>query len=165
MNAQQPYIWWQLRDDSGSLSTQRWHIRRDSTVQAAQNAAGDVRLLLGGCTGCVYLRQDVVYPAVELSRQVVPAGADARRVGVFVFSTVEPAQYAIVAVPGIKLELLVAGVPGADFEIDIEHTDVVELVAELTSGLYCNRFGYTITALESAYAQVRNELQLPQWLQ
>lgn len=161
---QQPYIWYQLLDDSGSLGTQRYHVRRGTQPDTAHQAAASLRARLGVVSGCAFLEQWFVLPAVEVATPDPVAGVVAQRHAVFVFSTDTADQYAIIAVPGLRDELLMASGPGAGVLIDRDNPSVAAFVAELTSGRWCNRFGRVLVELEAAYLQVRDAIFVPDWL-
>lgn len=164
MIEQQPYIWYQLVDASESLGTQQYHVNRGTAASAAQSAATSLRGTLQPCTGCAFLEQRYVLPFVELATPAPVAGVMAQRHGVFVFSTATPDQYAIIAIPGLLNSLLMTTGPGAGVAIDTTMPAVAALVAELTNGTWCNKYGYIITTLEAAYLQVRNAVFVPAWL-
>lgn len=165
MVEQQPYIWFQVIDDSDSLATQRFHVRRGTPVSAAHSSAANLRARMGGCSGCAYLIQDYVLPGVELFPPDPLDGSDVRRCGVFVFGTASADQFGIVVVPGLRAELVKVEGRGAGVELRQDDPAVAGLIAELISGRWCNPFGYVLTTLEAAYAQVRDAVFIPRFLQ
>jgi hypothetical protein len=161
---QQPYIQFVLLDETDSRATQRLYVKQSVAAPAAQQGGSAMRNRLAVISGCTYFDQRYTLPAVELFPTLPAAGSAVERCGVFVFATVSPTQYALIAVAGIRSELLLAAGPTAGIEIDRTAPAVAGFIAELTSGAWCNRFGYTITALEAAYLQVRHAVYIPDWL-
>lgn len=165
MIATQPYIWFQLRDASNTLATQRYHIHHGAEAAAGLAAATTMRGRLSGCSSCAIIEQRYVLPFVELFPNDPQAASDVRRCGVFVFSTAEPDQWFVLAVPGIRDELLTVDGVAPGVLINQDAPEVAALVEEMTSGRYCNPFGHIITQLEAAYLQVRDAVFVPIWLQ
>lgn len=122
-------------------------------ASAAAAAAGFINLA-EPLTDGVFIRQSVVFSGVEAPRPFAPAGADSSRVGGLIFSC-DTGELDIVEVHGIKDSLLIMTGPGAGLLIDRTQPAIEALVSELTSGFWCNPFGYTIELLESAYLQIR----------
>lgn len=156
MQQQQPYILYVLRDDSASRGEQRIYVHRGTSVISGMGAATSMRGALSACSDCAYVEQQLRYPAWELYPPDAEPGSDSRRCGVFIFGTITPDQYAIIIVPGIYDTVLKTTEPGAGLDIDLQHPAIAAFVAHLTSGVYCNRFGYTLTHLEAAFLQVRS---------
>lgn len=154
MVSQQPYVEYLLVDDSGSLTTRRYHVVRGSSIEQAQSAATSLRATVAALSGCSFVHQAVVYTAVEPTAGDPLPGADVWRVGTFVFDCAEPGTYAILLVPGIRDELLLPDGPWAGRAINQEHPAVVALVAALV-GTFCNPFGQPIATLRAAFLQVQ----------
>jgi hypothetical protein len=82
-------------------------------------------------------------------------GADERRCGVLVFACDGINQYAIIVIPGIKNECISA--VGANM-LDIEHSGIAALIAELMSGKYRNKYGYALIACKYAGLEIREKI-------
>lgn len=124
-------------------------------LATAAAAAATFRGLVAACSDAVFIRQAVVFSAVESPRPEATAGADSTRVGVFVFAT-ESGEYDMVELHGIKDSELMTTGPGAGLLIDRDNPAVVALVAELLSGgLWCNPFGQELLSLDAAFLQIR----------
>lgn len=162
---QQPYIWYQFADETNSLATQRYHVQRGTAPTAAQQAATQLRGLLLAFSGCTALTQSYVLPAVEIGTANPLAGILAQRHAVFVFATATAGQYAIIAIPGVRDDMLTTSGPGAGVLLDVSNIVVAGFVFELTSGAWCNKFGHVLTELITAYLQVRDAVFVPDWLQ
>lgn len=139
-------------------------MQRGVSVAAAQSAATSLRGTLQTLTGCAFLEQRYTLPFVEMATPAPLVGTLTQRHGVFIFSTATPDQYAIIAIPGLLDTLLKTTGPGAGVAINTALPAVAALVAELTNGAWCNKYGYIITSLEAAYLQVRNAVYIPGWL-
>lgn len=155
MLAKQPLIGFTALDGTDSSAVARFWIHRGTEVSAAMSAAAAMRGRLVPLSSCAFIRQSVVYPFIEMAPAAPLAGAQATRVGVFVFATSEPDRYAIVEIPGILDAMLLTSGPGAGVQIDPAAPAVVNLVAELTSGRWCNPFGQVLIDLVAAFVQVR----------
>lgn len=123
-----------------------------------------MRGLLLACSSCAILEQRYTLPGVELFPLEAQAESDVRRTGVFIFSTATEDQYAIVVVAGLRETVLMTTGPAAGIAIDLAEPSVAAFVALLTNGTWVNKFGHVITALESAYLQVRDAVFIPDWL-
>lgn len=164
MIQQQPYILYQLRDDSGTLGTQRYSVHHGVQPGAARASADALRARLGAMSGCAILRQHYILPGVELMRPAAAAGPRVQRCGVLVFSTAEPDALGLVVIPGIRDELVMASGQGAGLCLDTTAPALAALVAELTSGRWCNPWGHVLLELEAAYIQVRDAVYIPDWI-
>lgn len=153
MIEQQPFLWWRVLDESGTRGTQRVYIQR-AGINAAQSAGAGLRSVFRAMSGCSYLEQQLVLPAVELF-PAPAAGSDVRICALFVFGCATPEQYALISIGGIRPELIMQTGCAAGVNIDTSAPAVAALIAELTSGRYCNQFGHTITQLAAAF--VRHE--------
>lgn len=161
---QQPYILYTLLDASESRATQRYHIRRTATPGAALQAASSLQGVLAALSVCAVLERRFVLPAVAAATPAPAPGVRLERHGVFVFGTLIDEQWAIVAIPGILPGMIVPAGAGAGLDLDKSHPAIVAFVAEMISGRWVNKFGYTITRLEAAYIQERNAVYIPDWL-
>lgn len=161
---QQPYLNFRTRDGSGSFGLQRIHVRRGTEAIAAQSAATTLRSRLGGVSGCAYLEQQYVLPAVEEPVPVAEQWSEIRFCGVLIFSCEGEDQYFILAIPAINPALLETITPNSNPQLNVDDPTLAALIAELTNGQWCNPFGHVIVKLEAAYFQVRNVSIFPNWL-
>ena len=150
----QPLIGYTAQDDSGSSSILRFNIESGIASVSAQASATSLRGYLDSLSGCAFTRQSVIYRFVETSAPTPAAASRADRVGVFIFTTSAPGQYAIVEIPGIHDSLLLPA--GAGLLVDIDSPAVVALAAALTSGIWSNHFGYDLVELDTAFLQIRH---------
>jgi hypothetical protein len=155
MLLQQPLIGFTVRDESESASTLRFHIRRGTSASSGLSAATSLRRSLEPLITPVFVRQAVIYPAVMAPPPAPASGSTVLQVGVFIFSCVVPAQYAICEVPGFDSSRTEMSGPRAGIAINQVDPDVQAFVTEMLSGRWCNRFGYPLAHLEAAFMQVR----------
>lgn len=152
---QQPQVIYTARDGSGSSGLIRFHIRAGIEAVAAHAGATQRRGLIAPLTGCTLERQSVSYSRTESAPGTPVAGILARSVGVFIFDTATPAQFAVVKIPGLLPELLMTTGYAAGIDIDQQHPAIVALVEHLQVSSYCNPFGYQLGNLIAAYMQDR----------
>ena len=151
----QPLLALTALDGTATSAVSRIWIRRGIEVPAAMEAASALRSRMDAVSGCVFVRQSVTYPAVELHPAAPDLSASATRVGVLIFETTEPGEYAIIELPGLLDSFLLTEGPGAGLLIDRAALAVQALVDELINGPWFNPFGYKITALDAAFLQIR----------
>jgi hypothetical protein len=154
MPAKQPTISYRARDETGSYGTLRFHLPDSTTRDSGIAAATDFRPIIEGITSCTIERQSLVF-VWQIDSPAAGAGV-ATRTGVFVFSTSEPDQFAVVAVPGIRESVLIDSGIGAGLVIDLEHPDVESFVDALISDLWCNPFGFQLVEVQAAFMQIRD---------
>lgn len=150
----QPAIRLFVRDDSATRAQLAFTLRSNVSPAAGHAAGETLRALLPGISGCSVERQQVEYYAVEME-PATPGMQLASVAGVLVFTTTEPQQYALVIIPGIRSEYILVTGATAGVELDTSASAIADLVAELTSGRWCNPWGYVITELAAAMVQIR----------
>jgi hypothetical protein len=150
----QPTVRLFLRDETESRSQMAMHVRAGITPTAGYSAAASLRGAVAGLSGCVAERQQIEFRVEEL--EPAPSGpTHAEIAGVLVFTTSEPDQYAIVAIPAIRPDLVLITGTGAGVELNTQAPAIVNLVDELTSGRWCNPWGYQLAELAAAFVQIR----------
>ena len=150
-----PLITLGVVDASESRSTVGIRLRAGTDVLAAHNAANQFANRVSALSGATIDHQYVVYRGAESPQPAAPGLTSYAGTGVFVFSTTEPGEYAIVQLPAIRPALLLTTGPGAGVIIDQAAPEVTALAEAMISGSYCNPFGYPLAALESAFLQYR----------
>jgi len=153
--AQQPHIIWTLRDGSSSLGMIKGYLPHGATVAAAMSGAAARRSLLVPVTGCVFVRESIIYSSIESAPAAPAPNANVLRAGVLMFATAAPGQLGAVALPGLLPGLLALEGCAAGLDIDTAHPDVMALVAHLLTGAYSNPFGHELTAVIAGYMQER----------
>ncbi len=154
MISQRAQLTFSLVDASDSIGNMSLWLADGVDLDTAAAAAATFRGLMAGCSDAVFTRQAVVYGAVEAPRPTANPGADGTRTGVFIFSAGDD-QFGIIEVPGIIEAALVASGAGAGLLIDQAHPAIAALIEQLVSGLWCNPFGHTLAAVDTAYLQIR----------
>lgn len=147
---QRAYVRFYLADGSGSTGTQQPWLRDGVGAAAAAAGAAGWRALAGALSGARYIGQDICYPIV-IDPQPEPSGARPLSSGaLLIFATSDPAQFATITIPAVRLDLVAAN----GVELDTAAPAVADLVANIIAGPYCNPFGYEITALVGTVVQV-----------
>lgn len=155
MEQQSPFIRLSLLDASDSAAGVNAWVRPGTTVADGESAAATLTGVVGALSDAVVVSRHIVYRGVEDPRPAAPGAAPAAGAGVFVFACADPDTYAVVVVPGFRLDLLVIGGPGDGVLIDQAATDVVTFTDAMIAGNFCNPFGVQLVALESAFYQWR----------
>lgn len=140
-----------FRDGSDSTGYARLSVG-GADIAAARSATAGLVELLRELTGCSIERWSISYGTTLTDEKPALGVPDTQR-GIFVFSTGEPGQLAVLAVPGLRPELLEATGPGAGVQIDLAAPAVVAF-ADGLAGFWVNPFGYSIATLENAFLQV-----------
>lgn len=130
-------------------------LRDGVDVSAGRAAASLMTARVGALSDAVVVRQSLVYGADADPREVAEPTSSTPRMGVFVFSTAEPTQFGIVALPSIRPEYLIVTGPGAGVLIDQAAPPVAAFVGALLAGSVCNPFAVPLLALEAAFLQLR----------
>lgn len=148
-------------DASSSKSTNRICVLRGLSTNAAFTAAATLHGMWRGVSGCSLIESSYVLPSV--AEEPLSSTPDSRVefCGTFIFSTVTPQQYVILAIPGLLPTVVLTSGPFAGVGIDTAHPAVAALVTELESGKWCNPWGHVLVKLESAYVQVRHGPNIP----
>ena len=152
---QQPLIIYTLVDGSGSYGQFRCHFRTGTEAVAAHTGADARRGLLAAVTGCAIVEQMALYGSVQSTPGAPDPDSDGACAGTFVFSTNAIDQYALLALPAIRPDMLMAAGCGAELDIDRTRPEIIALVDHILTGPFSNRFGYPIAALLAAYLQER----------
>lgn len=153
MIRQQPLIEYTLLDSSESSGVLRFNTRHGVTVDSAMAGATNLRGKIEPLTGARFTRQSVIYPSVEPLSLVPLVDSLAQRVAVFIFNCGLD-RYAIVEVCGIRDEMLLVDSCGG-LLLDQQQPAVEIFIAYMISGVWVNRFGHPLVALEAAFLQIR----------
>jgi hypothetical protein len=148
----QPYVLTRLADETASRAEFRVHIQAGSAAAAALGAAAQLAELAGAASSCTPVEYLVRYPVRVVGEAAPAPGARVALAGLLVFETSAPGQYGLVEIPGV-LAALVA--PDDSGLLDVTAPALAALVAHITSGLYSNPWGYTLTACIGGLLQQR----------
>lgn len=155
MDQQSPFIRLSLLDASDSAAGVNAWIRSGSTVADGESAAATLTSVVGALSGAAITSRHIVYRGIEMPRPAPPGVAPVAGAGVFVFSCSDPDTYAVIVVPGIRMDLLVIAGAGAGILIDQAAADVVAFADAMIAGIFCNPFGVQLLELVAAFYQWR----------
>jgi hypothetical protein len=151
---QQPYVIARLVDASDSRAELRLHVRRTTSRAAGLSGAAQLAQLAGAASSCTADAYLLRYPVLVTPESNPAPGADNKKMGLLVFRTTDPDQYAIVEIPGIKAALID---PDDETILLPDAPALAAYISELTSGAYCNPFGYILTECIAATFQYRQK--------
>lgn len=152
--SQQPYIIARLVDASESRAEIRLHVNRATSRAAGLAAASQLATLCDAASSCTADAWLLRYPVLVTHEGNPAPGADNKRMGVLVFETTDPAQFAIVEIPGIKSNLID---PADETILLLDAPALQAYVSAIISNGLCNPFGYQITKLLAALFQYRQK--------
>jgi hypothetical protein len=142
-------------DETRSTAAVSVRLELGSTVTDADAAATALASVVLPVTGCVLVRQRVVYKFVAETPEAAAAGSTIKRSGVFIFDCVDDEHQALIEIPGILDSVLVVTEPGVGVLIDTSNADVAAVIEELVAEGVCDPFGNEIASLAAAYRQSR----------
>lgn len=156
LDALLPVLELQYLDETGTKGTTSVRYPLGTTVAVMDAQASALASLIAPITGCVLIRQRIIYKAVETPRSVPDTGSTIVRSGVFVFASEDEASLAIVQVPGILDEMMETTGVGAGFIINLSNPLVISLVDTIIESGVTNPFGVVMTHVLAAYRQSRS---------
>lgn len=130
-------------------------MRTGATVAEGESAAATLTSVVGALSDAVITSRHLVWRGVEEPRPTAPGAAPVAGAGVFVFLCDDPDSYAVVVLPGIRMDTLVVGGPGTGVLIDQANADVISFCDAMITGGFCNPFGSPLVALVAAFYQWR----------
>lgn len=142
----QPTILLSVADASESIGHFGLWLRAGTESVAAQGALAHLGALLP--TDCTPVYGRVRYEVRELTP--APGAGDSARTGVFIFETSVAGQLAVVAVPGLRPDLVD---PTSPHLVNLSAPAVSALIAGLQSGLWSNPFGYSLSICIAALVE------------
>lgn len=140
-------------DETDTSTTTRHFLPSSISPSTAIAEAISLAASAAGLSGCRVARVSVTYRDEGQSETL--RGNGTGETGVFIFDTATPGQFALVALPAVRLELHPAPPAGDGITIDPTNLAVFNLVERLVNGPWCNPFGHPISALAAAYIQER----------
>lgn len=155
MVQQPPFVRLSLLDASGSAAGVNAWMRSGTTVAAGASGAEQLAAAVANLSGASIRSFHLVYRGAEAPAPAPSGPNQVAGAGVFVFSCTGSDQYAIVVLPAIAGDLLLAAGPGRGILVDTTNADVITFVEAMIGIGYCNPFGYPIAALETAFLQWR----------
>jgi hypothetical protein len=149
-----PYASFTWRDESGDSVTGRLSFA-EVAAAVALDAAGNVAALAEGCSGCVIDAISLTYPKDDPDPRPALAGARQENGAVFIFETSDDLQLFVIDMPGVAAGIFDTTQDPPDFYVNRSNTAVAAFVNVMTSGIWCNPWGHTITSLIAAYKIVQ----------
>jgi len=158
LDALLPVLELQYLDETGRKGATTVKYPLGTTVAFLDAQATALASLIAPITGCVLIRQRIIYKAVATPRDVPDVGSTVKSQGVFIFSTSEDGStpLEVIGVPGIEEEVISNAEPGNGVSIDVTNSDVIAFLDTVLTGVYSNPFGNDITSLAAAYRQSRS---------
>lgn len=156
LEAALPVLELQYVDETGTKAATTVKYPLGTTVAFMDAQAEALASLIAPITGCVLIRQRIIYKAVETPKPVPDTGSTITRQGVFIFITSDDTPDGLVAVPGILDEVISDVEPFAGVSIDITNSDVIAFLDLVLAGSFTNPFGDVLTSLAAAYRQSRS---------
>lgn len=139
------------RDASGSLGqTSHWTASTD--VATARAAAAALAVVLNAASGCTITTWRWNW-RTQLSDELGAGPEPRTQIGIFIWATTDPEQYAIYTLPGIKDSLRDVDDPSGIL-IDLEKPEVIQFISIIEGGAFASPQGYQITELKAAFIQI-----------
>jgi len=155
LDAQLPVLELQYVDETGTKGATTVKYPLGTTVAVIDASATALASLIAPITGCVLIRQRILFKAVTNPRDVPDTGSTVKSQGVFIFATSDETPLELIGIPGIEAEVISDVEPGAGVAIDVTNSDIVAFLDACLAGVYSNPFGDAITSLVAAYRQSR----------
>lgn len=111
--------------------------------------------LIAPLTGCVLIRQRIIFKAVAIPRLEPILGSSVKQSGVFIWNDGTDDNLNLFEVPGILDSILETTGNGAGVLIDLTNSGVVALINEYIASDLTNIFGVVCDTLAAAYRQSR----------
>jgi len=143
-------------DETGTKGTTTVKYPVGTTYAVIDAEASVLASLIAPITGCVLVRQRIIYKAVEIPRLSPDTGSDVKQAAVFFFATEANAIDGLLAVPGILEGVMRIDEPFAGYVVDGSNSAIVSLVAVILAAGLTNPFGDVFTSLVTAYRQSRS---------
>lgn len=152
--ARQPVLGFALRDGTGSVATCRLNLYAGITVADGHAAGDSLRGVLGALSGAVVVRQSIVYPFTLQDEGTAWPGSQIENRATLIFECTPADQLLAVSIPAPRSELVLAAGPLAGLALDLTQSNLLALISEIITGLWCNPFGYDAVELGSTIVEV-----------
>lgn len=144
-----------LMDESGSTAAVVIHLASGTSVDTAAANAEALAAVVLSASGCVLVRQRIVYKVVSEETAPAAIGSSIKRCGVFIFEDIGGDNDNLVQVPGIIDDVLVTDGPGAGILIDQTNANIEAFIGALLDADFVNPFDVECFFLVAAYRQSR----------
>lgn len=142
-------------DETGTKGTTTVKYPVGTTYAVVDADAAVLASLIAPLTGCVLMRQRIIFKAVAIPRLEPIPGSSVIQSGVFIFSDGTADNLNLFEVPGILDSILETTGNGAGVLIDLTNSDVIALIDAYIAADLTNVFGTVCETLEAAYRQSR----------
>lgn len=141
----------------GSSNAGKIKLWLQSGISAGQAMLeGDaIRSPLSALSGAILARQSVTYRSIIDNPSAADSGTMVGYYTVLIFSTTNPDEYSMVTIPAIKPEYVLADGPNSGLVLDTLNPAVISLVDNITSGIWCNPFGFGLVELVGTIVERR----------
>lgn len=156
MERKLPVLELQYVDSSGTKGATTVRFPLDTTVAFMEAQAIALASLIAPITGCVLIRQRIIYKAVEIPKPDADDGSYIFRSGVLFFDCGTDNPLELITVPALSDAVLLTDGPTADYGIDLTNSDVVAVFDAMLALDCTNVFGDAITELIAGYIQSRS---------
>jgi len=126
-----------------------------TTYEVANATAVAFAAFVAPLTGCVLVRQRIIYKTVTTPRTVPDVGSISKQCGIFFLEDETEQSQLLIQVPGFKSDLLETDGDGAGILIDTTNEDVVSFLELVASLPIVNPFNVDCDNLVIAYRQSR----------
>lgn len=156
MSQKQPLLSFTVLDGSNTAGRVRASLRSGITAVDAMIGGDGFRSLLSPLSGAVFVQQSVSY-RVLIDDYVQPAtSVSAGIVGVLVFTTTDPNQFAMIDIPAISPDCVLSTGDNAGLVLDTSNAALAGFIDTITTGMWCNYLGYDIVDLAATIVDTRN---------
>lgn len=150
MITKQPFILFVVEDASGSRDQMHIFVDRTASIADIEAAAADFRSGFAAVSDARIVKQQFMFPAVEVPPPEPSAATLHAHAGVFIFRCAND-EYAVVALPALNPARLMPD----GLHIDQADPDIAAFVAACVAQGWSNPFGMDMLELATAYLQHR----------
>lgn len=155
MIQQLPILELQYIDETGSKGVVLMQSPLGTTYDEMDASATAFASILAPLTGCVLVRQRIIFKAVAVPRVAADIGSFIKHRGVFYFASSDDNFVTLVEVPGLLDSTLMATGNGTGVLIDLDNPDVAALVTTIIATPITDPFGNEMAHILAAYRQSR----------
>ena len=144
-----------LMDESGSTAATIVNVPIGTSVEDTAAAATALAAVVLPVSGCVLVRQRIIYKRISEETTTAAVGSSIKRCGVFIFEDETEENDNLVQVPGIIDDVIVTTEPGAGILIDTDNAAIVAFLSAIADAGFVNPFAVVCGTLVAAYRQSR----------
>ncbi len=155
MLASRTFIELVFRDASGSTGAVTVHIPNATTYADAASGATALGAALASVSGCVLVRQRIIYRRVIDGSPSAAEGSTVKRRAVFYYDTEGGNPFALVEIPSPLDSIFLTSGVTAGYEVNRDNIDVIAFNDGLVANNATNPFGDAIVDFAVGYLQSR----------